>query len=677
MSAAAIRALIWKEWREQRLALTLRALLIIGWSITLVIICGHNIQLAGVLIILSLTVMPLIIAAISGVLSFATETVHGRWMFLSSRALAVGNAFGIKYLFGFLSSVLLCLISWSTIITLMPDQHIPDGWSAYLNIVWIGGYLFLVAFIYASTVMSIMLAGRAIIALMLAPFIIVFTIILTILALIAVIPFMLSYKALFCIYMLMLALSLTMSGATLWKRDISKGSGKGRTLLTLAGVIIIVSILLHTVSTVYTSLKLKNAVAEARAEGLKLSIAEIIPSPVPEAENAAVLYNEAFALQSKLYSRYKQTWRKYHQYPGETMPNKLKVMQIEDKDAIKLFNLLEKAVAMKKCRFADDYWLGLFRNDRVTDNVWHVSRFLGKRTLALIEEGRKDEALKTVEVGLKLGASMDNHPSISNIYCGYIKASICNSIIPRHGKTGMLSGFIVDMDDFHRISSIVKRRGNDVASILKNEIAIGNDLCFGELSTYIYNRGNRLGFNSYRLRDGPGILMAIYYTYPLRPILLNDNASFLQLGMQLLKLSNQPFYKARNAIENLNEKLDNNLHNGNVLRCPFTIIGGTYILNSNIYQEAAEYESVLESLRVGMALKAYRHSYGNYPMTLDTLTPDILPYLPTDPLTGESYYYHRQDQGFILYGLGPNLRDERRKYGKDNPCDDIVWRSVD
>ncbi len=71
-----------------------------------------------------------------------------------------------------------------------------------------------------------------------------------------------------------------------------------------------------------------------------------------------------------------------------------------------------------------------------------------------------------------------------------------------------------------------------------------------------------------------------------------------------------------------------------------------------------------EGLRVMVALERYRIDHADYPDSLASLVPDYLPTVPTDPLTGCSLAYTRQDplldgrcRSYILYSFGADRTD--------------------
>ncbi len=83
----------------------------------------------------------------------------------------------------------------------------------------------------------------------------------------------------------------------------------------------------------------------------------------------------------------------------------------------------------------------------------------------------------------------------------------------------------------------------------------------------------------------------------------------------------------------------------------------------------------IRMLQTVLALKAYKAAQGRYPQTLADLSWKP----PTeDPFCGKPFVYRQEGKGFLLYSVGPNLRDDGgcppRKPGKINEEGDMIWR---
>ena len=66
----------------------------------------------------------------------------------------------------------------------------------------------------------------------------------------------------------------------------------------------------------------------------------------------------------------------------------------------------------------------------------------------------------------------------------------------------------------------------------------------------------------------------------------------------------------------------------------------------------------LRLTEIALALGAYRTDHGQYPNELRALLPRFLPQLPNDPYSDGDFRYRRQGDGYVLYSVGPNGKDD-------------------
>ena len=70
-------------------------------------------------------------------------------------------------------------------------------------------------------------------------------------------------------------------------------------------------------------------------------------------------------------------------------------------------------------------------------------------------------------------------------------------------------------------------------------------------------------------------------------------------------------------------------------------------------------QASVDLARVACALERYRFAYGEYPETLDALTPQFIEKLPHDIINGQPLHYRRTEAGqFVLYSVGWNEKDD-------------------
>jgi hypothetical protein len=61
---------------------------------------------------------------------------------------------------------------------------------------------------------------------------------------------------------------------------------------------------------------------------------------------------------------------------------------------------------------------------------------------------------------------------------------------------------------------------------------------------------------------------------------------------------------------------------------------------------------------LALALAGYRHDHGEYPKTLAELRPTYIPEIPKDPCSDGDLQYKPEGDGYVLYSVGPNGKDD-------------------
>jgi hypothetical protein len=76
------------------------------------------------------------------------------------------------------------------------------------------------------------------------------------------------------------------------------------------------------------------------------------------------------------------------------------------------------------------------------------------------------------------------------------------------------------------------------------------------------------------------------------------------------------------------------------------------------------------NVRLAFALAAYKSDRGRYPAKLDDLAPKYLATVPDDIFSGKAPIYRRDDDGYLLYSVGPNGKDDEGRWFDDVPPGD-------
>lgn len=77
--------------------------------------------------------------------------------------------------------------------------------------------------------------------------------------------------------------------------------------------------------------------------------------------------------------------------------------------------------------------------------------------------------------------------------------------------------------------------------------------------------------------------------------------------------------------------------------------------------------------QIGLALERYRAAKGGYPAALSDLVPEFIASVPADVFTGKPLLYRTEPGGAFIYSVGPNLKDDGGIENRDDAKDDISW----
>ena len=94
-----------------------------------------------------------------------------------------------------------------------------------------------------------------------------------------------------------------------------------------------------------------------------------------------------------------------------------------------------------------------------------------------------------------------------------------------------------------------------------------------------------------------------------------------------------------------------------------------------VQQAADRTEQNQRNLHIAFALGAFKAEQGSYPKKLDALAPKYLAKVPNDLFNGKALTYRPAADGFLLYSVGVNGKDDGGRSSNDDPdADDLPVR---
>jgi hypothetical protein len=419
------------------------------------------------------------------------------------------------------------------------------------------------------------------------------------------------------------------------------------------------SLFFHGIINLKASHDVNKAIAEATANGIKLKFQEMIPPPVPNNKNAALLYKQAFNLEKKLNVRYLQEW-KYMPYDSLIPLKKITAKQkktilkvMKDPEFVQFYNLIKDAEKLPYCRF-DIYYKNILLSspfNHLTE-MREIARLIAARTYLLTWEDNYRQAFESVKEGLLLGNSLSNEPILISQMVRVAIDEIGIESAKRFINNPHVS---LSINDYKNLMSIINK---------KNTFFLGNALN-GEIvffGKYILNFKSQLDrsysllkshpFKSYLYIIGTKIFLKL-----TRPIFKEDYVFYLRTMSKLIVYSNKPYFLIKNNIDNLSKHI-NHLKNNKIqsIKYIFTIM--TFPAYKETFNLQAVYTADCDILKIILGLRIYKQKFGYYPDNLNLLSPGIITKLPVDPFTGKNFIYRKKGSGFIIYSAGLNFNSK-------------------
>ncbi|MDO8683129.1 MAG: hypothetical protein Q7N50_06575 [Armatimonadota bacterium] len=448
----------------------------------------------------------------------------------------------------------------------------------------------------------------------------------------------------------------------------------GRKLVKPVIVVFIVMLVAHAILMLVWGRQLENRREQIRKSGDPVSPSDLMLKPVPDSENAAVIYQRAFRLFGRPHGLYSSPIDEYISVrePRISWAKVEPVMRKSVQDAAPIYPLIREALARPKCVFPVNWSEGPMASFLHVGKLSEMGRLQLAKAILEARDGNTDAAIDDICITLQLSDALKDEPRLI-------------SQLIRYRLIQMVSVSLEDISNIHpltpRQAKIMRDEMNRIElqpgfmAAMKGERtiivwfydAVRKDWSMFEALTTIPNNGPEYVPES--LRKAGNIIM----TYLCRPFIYKGEMISMDFWEEQIRLVALPYPE----LDKQKSRLDP------WLETPKYAIVTRLFFNACI-SSAASKESANARLglaQVAMALQAYKAEAGAYPASLAELKSKIDWALPEDPFTGKPLIYNRVGKGFKLYSFGMNMKDDggvpldnmvkSRLQGKD----DIVWTS--
>ncbi len=410
--------------------------------------------------------------------------------------------------------------------------------------------------------------------------------------------------------------------------------------------------------------RLARTLADLKEQGIPLTMGDLA-SPCPDENNAARLWKaaqELLVIEGEDVKLINEAWQNF------VRGNPFKAGDIES-----LSRLIEKnrealdlvlQAAGKPCfRFGDLDVKAFERKIPDAIKMLRAIRLLGFGAVFSAERGDVRGAIEELRNGLRFA--------------------------PKIAEENSLITFLVAVAEMKQVLFCLNKTvsGRDCdAELLFPVISDLDDLSLGSWKELFVNsvRGEKILFLDVGLTfmtekihwalSEPDLPQEALY-WLIRPLMKRDIVRCLPKYLELEEIVRQPYHQTREFWKSYKDEIDH---------LPWHSVISKMVLPDleASRMKLATLEALVLTTRTGLACRVFKARNGRYPNSLDELVPGLIPAVPADPFTGDPLVFKRKGEGFILYSLGSNQKDDGGRSTWEitqlvmEKDDDWTWKEV-
>jgi hypothetical protein len=434
-------------------------------------------------------------------------------------------------------------------------------------------------------------------------------------------------------------------------------------------------------------------IAELKAQGEPMELAQVIPRPLPPEQNSAPLFLKAVSLLSTndddnvLVSNPPSAMRSVA--PGKAMIG-WQQPDIRFSDETNSWADIQNALAQDNEAFK---YLGEITNHALFDFDLQYTQLsemrlthlilekravqrLSAKTLCDLRDGDTGAAIKSVQTMLALvDGTGDERTAISQlvrIAIAQIAAATTWEILQSTNLTdGQLASLQDDWSELEFIQAsentlpVERECGEtDLAMWRSSNLALQHYFDIGKKAREAIGESDEEDslWNKTKIKARI-FLWRYWWSYPdeLRSlkgfeVLINTHHLVETNGSFQTALEHQ-----KAALDELGiSKMDSSFDNLFTGKTDFhTMMSEPIVTLGKVIERVMRAEVTKHTAVAAIALKRYQLKYGNYPPDLKSLVPEFVSTIPIDPVDGQPLRFRLSaDESFLLYSIGPNGKDD-------------------
>jgi hypothetical protein len=403
----------------------------------------------------------------------------------------------------------------------------------------------------------------------------------------------------------------------------------------------------HQIFNLIAGLRLKAEFRRIRASGAPVTMAEAAPPKVPDSKNAAVLYQRAYeGLHGwpELAPIYRYADHLQHPRNGPPPPlEKVVAVLAQNED---YFHLLEEGSRLPVSRFPVDWNAGMRVDLPHREILLNLTQLLLVRALVAAKLGETEKAWESLAAIIRIADQLGAEPDAASLE---IEGNLINPILRYYGE--ILAAAPPEEKQCEYFYQALKQAetSRPFYKLLEKQRAEG-------IWAFDYVRREsptRLVYGGSRLRRGPNLFANLWQLFrpAWEPFLKLDELYYLRQMAQRIQAAKAALPQSRKQMAALERRTLTDAP-------PYAFISRMIWQPPQFTQfNYSGLQAQLRLLQGAMALRAYQIRLGKYPDTLAALT-TIGWEIPRDPFSEKPLIYRQQGEGYILYSVGKNRKDD-------------------
>ena len=441
-----------------------------------------------------------------------------------------------------------------------------------------------------------------------------------------------------------------------------------------------VALVVHAAWNLIASRALMRTLHTQAREGLPMNLRDIVPPPVPANENAMPLLKaaaQAMADEAGV-AQYKPAIAELLEYripctSAEASGKDPRALETPAKEALRqklalpevtvVFQFLDQAAHKPRCDFALDYSRGATILLPHLSQVRNAVRLLALRAY-LRAEADPGAAMDDIRTALRIANFLRDEPflvtHLVRVSCnatataalGYILNETRPEAIPPRQAEALLAQLDAQADPRNR--SLVN--AFDGARIILGKQTFEAMLIGQTDPAVVRSLGDQV--------ESPALWLGLYGSrfgrVVIRPLLKDDFRCYMDVMREYRSRAEQSYWDAAAQPSTMKRVSVTCTLTRNLVPVLDTCLLG-----------AAQDRAAIYLARVGLMLALDCRAKSRYPASLA----DVPGGAPKDPFSGKDFVYHPTSAGYVLYSVGPDLKDNAGQGSFADPrSPDIVWR---